>query len=552
MQLSASAHVDTFTRDNLPDPQLWPRLQFTLPQLQYPDRLNAAAVLLDDTVERLGRDRSALLMPDGTRWTYGDLQDRSRQIANVLVDRFGVVPGSRVVLRSPNNPWLVACWLGVLRAGGVVVTTMPMLRATELAPVLDRTRPALVVADHRFAAEVSGLVDERCALVTVGGDGEDDLVQLCAAAQAHFTDIETAADDVALLGPTSGTTGVPKVTMHFHRDIISIAETFGRELVHLHPDDLVSCTAPLAFTFGLGALVVFPLRAGAAALLTETATPSELAHYVSQFEVTALFTAPTAYRAILAADEAHLLASVRVAVSAGEHISEQTWRAMREQTGLQIIDGIGATEMLHVFISAAGDDIRPGATGRPVPGFEAAVLDADGNPVPDGEPGLLGVVGPTGCRYLDDDRQRSYVLAGWNITGDTFVRDADGYFHFQARSDDMIVSSGYNIGAPEVESAIVGHPDVLEAAVVAKPDLARGTIVCAFVVLREGVAADAAKAAELQDYVKSVIAPYKYPREIRFVEGLPRNPSGKVQHFLLRKRIRAEIEAAAAADRTQP
>lgn len=543
LRLSASAHIDTFTRDSLPPPELWPTMEFTLPELQYPDRLNAAQWLLDDTVERLGAERPALLTPDGTSWTYGDVQRRANQVAQVLTEDMGVVPGQRVLLRAPNNPWLVACWFGVLKAGAVVVTTMAALRAVEIAPLLTACQPSVALVDHRLTEDVTSALDLAgvdLVVVPFGSDDSDDLLRRCESKRGEFSAVTTAADDVALLGPTSGTTGVPKLTMHFHRDIASIAETFGRHVVRLGPQDLVACTAPLAFTFGLGALVVFPFRAGAAALLTEKASPAELAALVADHGVTALFTAPTAYRAIVLDGLAPKLRRVRTAVSAGEHLTPETWQAVHDQAGLSIIDGIGSTELLHVFISARDADIRLGATGKAVPGYRATILDADGNELGPGEPGRLAVIGPTGCRYLNDERQRAYLCNGWNITGDTFSRDADGYFYYQARSDNMIVSSGYNIGGPEVEAAVDQHPDVAECAVVGRPDADRGSVVCAFVVLRSGVTPDPAKAKDIQDFVKARIAPYKYPRDVRFVDQLPRNPSGKLQHYRLREQLNEE------------
>jgi 2-aminobenzoate-CoA ligase len=546
MELSPSAHEDTFTRDSLPPADLWPTMEFTLPELQFPDRLNAGSWLLDETVARLGPDRPALRTPQGAVWTYGDVLRTANQVAQVLTEDLALVPGQRVLLRSPNNPWVVACWFGVLKAGGVVVTTMAALRAMEITPLVSAARPVVAITDHRYAADLLEVRDASAPDLVVlefGGDGEADLVARCAAKSGEFTAVETAADDVALLGPTSGTTGVPKLTMHFHRDIAAIAETFGRHLVRLEPDDVVACTAPLAFTFGLGALVVFPFRAGASALLTEKATPAELAQLVHDHGVTALFTAPTAYRAIVVDGHVGLIAGVRTAVSAGEHLHQDTWEAIRAATGLRIIDGIGSTEMLHVFVSARDDDIRPGATGKAVPGFRATILDEQGRELGPGESGRLGIIGPTGCRYLNDERQRAYVCEGWNVTGDTFTRDEDGYFYYQARSDNMIVSSGYNIGGPEVEAAVDQHPDVVECAVVGRPDPDRGTVVCAFVVLRQGVVGDDAKRREIQDFVKSRIAPYKYPRDVRFVDSLPRNPSGKLQHFKLRDLVASEVQS---------
>lgn len=547
MHLSPSAHEDTFTRDNLPPAEQWPVLEFTLPELQYPDRLNAASELIDGAVAAFGPDRPALHAPGGETWSYGRLQQRANQVAQVLTEDLGIVPGNRVMLRAPNNPWLVACWLGVIKAGAVVVTTMPVLRGEEVAQLVERTRPAVLLSDHRFLADLGEALGDRVQLLPVGSVDPGDLIRRCADKSGQFDAVETAADDVALLGPTSGTTGVPKITMHFHRDILANADTFARHLLQPRPDDVFAGSPPLAFTFGLGGLVVFPLRFGASALLTERNTPLELAQLVHDRGVTVLFTAPTAYRAILKEGREELLKGLRVGVSAGEHLPADTWREIKERTGISLIDGIGATELLHVFISAAGDDIRPGATGRPVPGYRATILEADGQELGAGQAGRLAVIGPTGCRYLNDERQLNYVLDGWNITGDTFLQDEDGYFYYQARTDGMIVSSGYNIGAPEVENAVSQHPDVVESAVVGRPDLDRGSVVCAFVVLRQDVVGDDEKRREIQDFVKATIAPYKYPRDLRFVDELPHNPSGKLQHFRLRKQLEQE-----AAPQAQP
>jgi 2-aminobenzoate-CoA ligase len=536
--LSPSGHVDTFARDHLPPAEQWPVLEFTTPDLQYPERLNAAVELLDETIRTHGPDRPALRTPDGTLWTYGELLTRTNQVAAVLTEDLGLVPGNRVLLRAPNTPWTVAAWLGVLKAGGVVVTTMAALRARELGPIVEKTRPSIALVDHRFVQDVHAVRDTVApdlVVVPFDGDTEDDLARRTTAKSGEFTAADVAADDVALFGPTSGSTGVPKITTHFHRDVLSIDNTFGRHLLRLDPDDVVACTAPFAFTFGLGMLVVFPLRAGACALLTEAATPVQLAEIVEEHGVTVLATAPTAYKQVIKSGNLGRLRGLRKAVSAGEHIAQDVWEAIRDELGLQVIDGIGATEMLHIFISAAGDDIRAGSTGKPVPGYRAAILGPDDRPVPPGTEGRLAVIGPVGCRYLDDERQLGYVVDGWNVTGDTFVQDEDGYFFYRARTDSMIVSSGYNIGAPEVEAAIDAHPDVVEVGVVGEPDAERGSVVSAFVVLREGVVGDDAKVREIQDHVKATIAPYKYPRRVRFVDRLPRNTSGKLQHFKLRE-----------------
>ena len=540
-----SSYDDTFARDNLPPADQWPMLEFTTDLLQYPERVNAAVEIIDVPTQTFGPDRPALRTPEGAVWTYGELLQRANQVAQVLTEDLGLVSGNRVLLRSPNTPWTIAAWLGVLKAGGIVVTTMAALRARELSSIVTKTRPAVALVDHRYLDDVFTLketVAPELTVVSYGGEATDDLSQRVLAKSGVFTAVDTANDDVALFGPTSGTTGVPKVATHFHRDILSIDNTFGRGTLQLRPSDLVACTAPFAFTFGLGILVVFTLRAGACALVTETAAPSQLANLVAEHGVTVLATAPTAYNQMLKAGKLGQLSGLRCAVSAGEHLPQSLWREIRDALGLKVIDGIGATEMLHIFISAAGDDIRPGATGKPVPGYRATILDFEGNEVGAGEEGRLAVIGPVGCRYLDDERQRNYVVKGWNVTGDTFVMDDDGYFWYRARTDDMIISSGYNIGAPEVEAALESHPDVLEAAVVAKPDPDRGSIVCAFVVLRDGAEGTDVKVKEIQYYVKGQLAPYKYPREVRFTASLPRNPSGKLQHYRLREIMKSEAE----------
>uniref|UniRef100_A0AAU2UXQ9 Benzoate-CoA ligase family protein n=1 Tax=Streptomyces sp. NBC_00003 TaxID=2903608 RepID=A0AAU2UXQ9_9ACTN len=540
MELSPSAHADSFCRDRLPPFSLWPQLHFDLPELTYPQRLNSARRLLDDAVDRWGPDRPCLLTPTES-WTYGDLQRRANQVAQVLTEDFALRPGNRVLLRGPNNPWLVATWFGVLKAGGVAVTTMPLLRATELAELSDISRPAVAVCDHRFLGELTAAGTPGPTVIVYGGAGEGDLTRRCAGKSGTFAAVDTAADDVALIAFTSGTTGRPKATLHFHRDILANADTFSRHVLKPRRDDVFAGTPPLAFTFGLGGLVVFPLHVGASTLLIEQATPEQLADLVAGHRVTVLLTAPTAYRAIMAAGVTHKLSGLRRCVSAGEALPAQVWEEFHAATGHRIIDGIGATEMLHVFISAADQDIRPGSTGRPVPGYRARIVDEQGDPVPDGQPGLLAVTGPTGCRYMDDPRQSTYVRHGWNVTGDTYIRDQDGYFWYVARSDDMIVSSGYNIAGPEVEKALVTHPCVEECAVVGAPDAKRGMLVKAYVVLRPGVRADDVTVKELQNHVKQTIAPYKYPRAIEFVTELPRTSNGKLQRGELRRRAGSTV-----------
>ncbi|MGW6398529.1 AMP-binding protein [Streptomyces sp. NPDC055134] len=529
-----SAHVDTFARDHLPPPELWPDLVFDLPELRYPQRLNCGAELLDRTVERFGAERPAFRTGDGEVWTYGELLRRVDRIAHVLSGELGVRPGNRVLLRGPTTPWLAACWLAVMKAGAVAVTVLAQARSQELATICSIARVTHALCDARtmddlVKAEVPGL-----RVTPFGGEGPDDLLRRGSGQPETYDAVATAADDVALIAFTSGTTGPPKGCMHFHRDVLAIADTFARHVLRPTPDDVFAGSPPLGFTFGLGGLVIFPLRAGASSLLLEQAGPRQLLPAIAEHGVSVLFTAPTAYRALLDGidgTDGHAFSSLRRCVSAGENLPAATWRAWHGATGIRIINGIGATELLHIFISAADDAIRPGTTGVPVPGWQARVIDATGAEVPDGEPGLLAVRGPVGCRYLADERQTTYVRGGWNVTGDTYVRDPDGYFRYVARADDMIISAGYNIAGPEVEDALLRHPDVAETAVVGRPDDERGQIAVAYVVLREGARRDPDA---LRAFVKAELVPYKCPRKIVFLDALPRTATGKLQRFRLR------------------
>jgi 2-aminobenzoate-CoA ligase len=528
---------DTFCDDALPPRELWPVMRYdTLPELAaYPERMNCAAELLDRAVDRGWGDRTALLAP-GARWTYRDLLAASNRIAHVLVEDLGLRPGGRVLLRGANAPMLVACWFAVLKAGGVVVCTMPLLRTRELVFTVEKARIALALTDTRVAADCEAAMPGG-RVVHYGTDGGPGTLEaLMASKPDAFANADTRADETALIAFTSGTTGQGKGTMHFHRDVLAICDCFPRYVLRPRPDDIFIGSPPLAVTVGLGGLVLFPVRVGAAGVLLEQGTPPNLVRAIEEFRATVCFTAPTAYRAMCGLLEGRDISSLRECVSAGETLPRATFEAWEARTGIRIIDGIGSTEMLHIFISASGDDIRPGATGRPVPGYEARVIDDAGRDVPDGEIGRLAVRGPTGCRYLDNvERQRAYVEDGWNITGDSYRRDTEGYFWYQARTDDMIISSGYNISGPEVESVLLLHPAVQECGVVGAPDAERGQIVKAHIVLRPGVHGDAALVRELQDFVKAEIAPYKYPRAIVFADALPRTDTGKLQRFRLRQ-----------------
>jgi 2-aminobenzoate-CoA ligase len=537
MQLGPSAHVDTFARDNLPAAELWP--DFLLDGFEYPEHVNVGVELTRRLVEQGLGDRTALI-GNGRRRTYKELEDWTNRLAHALVEDYGVQPGHRVLIRSANNPAMVACWLAATKAGAVVVNTMPMLRAGELAAIADKAEIRLALCDTRLLDElVASTSGHRFLDQVVSFDGtanhDAELDRAALNKPVRFDAVSTGRDDVALLSFTSGTTGVPKATMHFHRDLLIIADGYAREVLEVTPEDVFVGSPPLAFTFGLGGLAVFPLRFGATATLLENATPPNMIDIIERYRATVTFTAPTAYRAMLKAmDDGADLSSLRVAVSAGETLPGPVFEEWIEKTGKPILDGIGATEMLHIFISNRLDDLAPASTGTPVGGYEAMIVDDNMNEVARGQVGSLAVRGPTGCRYLADERQRSYVRNGWNLTGDSFIRDQDGHFHFVARSDDMIVSSGYNIAGPEVEAALLAHADVAECAVVGIPDQERGQLVEAHVVLVDGAAADEMAVQRLQEHVKMMIAPYKYPRSIRFVDALPRTQTGKIQRFRLR------------------
>ena len=538
--LGPSGHVDTFARDHLPKPEHWPDIILERPEFRYPEQLNVGVELTDAMVARGFGDRVALI-GNGRRRTYKELTDWTNRLARALVEDYGVMPGHRVLIRSGNNPALVAAWLAATKAGAVVVNTMPMLRAGELAKIIDKAEIALALTDSRLADEIDACARESRFLKRVvqfdGTSNHDaELDRAALDKPVSFVAAKTGRDDVALLGFTSGTTGQPKATMHFHRDLLIIADGYAKEVLKITPDDVFVGSPPLAFTFGLGVLAIFPLRFGAAAALLEQASPANMIALIEQYKATFCCTAPTAYRVMLAAMEKGAdLSSLRVAISAGETLPSPVFEAWRKATGKPILDGIGATEMLHIFATNRLDDMVPGTVGRAVTGYEVRVVDDAMRDCPVGEMGRLAVRGPTGCRYLADDRQRSYVRDGWNLTGDTFWRDADGRFHFAARADDMIVSAGYNIAGPEVEAALLSHADVLECAVVGAADEERGQIVEAYVVVRPGAVAGPELGKALQDHVKATIAPYKYPRSVKFIDALPKTATGKLQRFRLRE-----------------
>lgn len=536
--MGPSAHVDSFTRSHLPAAEALPEFLFDLPELQLPPRLNVASELLDRRVAAGQGHRPCIIGEDGTVWTYAELQARANRIARVLVHDMGLVTGNRVLLRGANSPMMAACWLGIFKAGGVAVGTMPLLRERELVPLVDKAQITHALCDARLADALQAVRAQCPQLAQLklfnGGGGAGSLEAAMAAQPATFDTVDTAADDVALIAFTSGTTGVPKGTLHFHRDVIAATRCWPPHVLRATADDRFIGSPPLAFTFGLGGLLVFPLSIGASTVLLERAGPDALLPAIARHRATVCFTAPTSYRAMAALAAQHDLSSLRKCVSAGEALPAATRQLWKQATGIELIDGIGSTELFHIFISADEAHARGGATGVPVPGYRACVLDEQGHEVPQGQVGRLAVKGPTGCKYLADERQAHYVQGGWNLTGDAYKVDDDGQFVYQARTDDMIVSGGYNIAGPEVEGALLLHPAVAECGVVGVPDADRGQLVKAYVVVKAGVQADDALVKDLQDFCKQTIAPYKYPRAVAFRDRLPRTETGKLQRFRLR------------------
>jgi len=536
--MTRSGHLDSFTRDHLPLQEEMPEFRFAQADLNYPERLNCVAELLDRWVAAGKGDQPCLVTPSETL-TYASLQERVNRMANVLTRDLGLVTGNRVLLRGPNNAMMAAAWLAVIKAGGVTVATMPLLRARELAYPIRKAKIALALCDARLGEDLEKAKEQSTDLERIvywGSDRADDLTRLMSKpGYEHFGAAETAANDVCLIAFTSGTTGEPKGTMHFHRDMLATCDTYGRNVLRPAASARFIGSAPLAFTYGLGGHLLFPMRVGASSILIERAPPDELFAAVGTYRATICFTAPTAYRVILPKLASHDISSLKKCVSAGETLPKATFEAWHKSTGLRIMDGLGSTEMLHIFIGSPAEEMHAGATGRVVPGYEARVVDEAGRELPPGTVGRLSVRGPTGCRYLADARQRKYVEGGWNMPGDTYMMDTAGYFYYQARSDDMIISAGYNIAGPEVEAALLTHPAVAECGVVGAPDPDRGMIVKAYVVLRLNRAGDAALTKLLQDYVKEQIAPFKYPRAIEYVTELPKTPTGKLQRFELRR-----------------
>ena len=541
-----SAQTDRYVHDRLPPDDQWPQLVYNLPELQFPPQLNLVARLLDEAVHTRGWGSRPLLRSDDRLLTYAQALDEVNRMAHLLIDELGLEPGNRVLLRGGNSITMALAWLAVVKAGLVAVATMPLLRAKELGDILVKARPAVALCDERLINELqtaASTLDTPLPIVTFNGaaDASGSLEQRATRHPTAFAPCPTAATDIALLAFTSGTTGKPKAAVHTHLDVLAACETWPRHVLRLQPEDIVAGSPPLAFTFGLGGLLIFPMWAGASVYFPPGPyTPENMVHTLARHGVTVCYTAPTFYRQMAPFAREHGIPSLRICVSAGEGLPDATRQLWKEATGIEMLDGIGATEMFHIFISSAGSAVRRGAIGKVVPGYQAKVVDDDGHEVPRGTVGKLAVAGPTGCRYLDDERQRNYVRHGWNYPGDAFVQDTDGYFFYQARADDMIITAGYNVGGPEVEDALMRHPAVAECGVVGQPDEERGMIVKAYCVLKPGHTGDEALVQALQEHVKATLAPYKYPREIEFLDKLPRTETGKLQRYVLRQRAQGK------------
>ncbi len=534
-----SAQVDSFVRDRLPPQAQWPQMRFDTPELKaIPAQVNLVEHLFDRAVAQ-GHAGRPFLRSDARTLTYAQAREAVNRIASWLRTDAGLVPGNRVLLRGGNSVAMALAWLAVVQAGLVVVATMPLLRAKELKAIVDKAQPALLLCDAALTSELDALAS-GLPLVRFNTDAADGLEALAAAQPADSRPCPTDGSDIALLAFTSGTTGVPKAAVHTHRDVLAACECWPRHVLRATPDDIVMGSPPLAFTFGLGGMLVFPMWAGCSVYYPSIPyTPEAMVKLIAAQGATICYTAPTFYRQM--APFAQPLAAqggvgqLRVCVSAGEGLPDATRQLWKQATGIEMLDGIGATEMFHIFISAAPEAARRGAIGTVVPGYTARIVDDDGREVPDGQVGRLAVIGPTGCRYLDEPRQTQYVQDGWNFPGDAFRRDADGYYFYQARTDDMIITAGYNVAGPEVESSLLAHPAVAECGVVGRPDDDRGQVIVAYVVLKPGHTGDAAMVKALQDHAKASMAPYKYPREVVFVDRLPRTETGKLQRFALRQ-----------------
>ena len=535
--MSYTSHVDTFARDNLPPRDQWPELIFEIPEVRYPDRINCAVELLDKHVANGWGNRPVIHNANGMM-TYAQMLEQINRVAQVLTEDIGLVPGNRVLLRGANSAMMAILWYAVVKAGMIVVATMAMLREKELVDVIDKGQVNAAISDKALDAELIA-AQKRCPslkqIVYYNDSSPDGLEARMATKSADFKAVDTAADDTVLIAFTSGTTGKPKGTMHFHRDVLAICDCFPKSIVHMTPDDICIGTPPLAFTFGLGGILLFPMRVGGSTVLLEKLSPDIMLKAIQDFKVTHTWSSPVFYRQMSGLAKNYDLSSLKKCISAGEALPVSTRMMWREASGIEMIDGIGATELLHIFISAEEKDVRPGATGKPIPGYQACILDAEGHQLPGGNIGRLAVKGPTGCRYLADDRQKNYVQNGWNVTGDAYLLDEDGYFWFHARTDDIILTAGYNVAGPEVEEALLKHEAVAECAVVGAPDEERGQIIKAFVVLKAGQTGDDLMVKTLQDFVKQIIAPYKYPRAIEFLDSLPRTNTGKLQRFALRQ-----------------
>ena len=537
-----SVQTDRFVLDRLPPADQRAVMRYELPELRIQAQANLVDVLLNNIAAR-GLSNRPFLRSDKLVLTYAEAENRINRVAQVLTEEFGLLPGNRVLLRGGNSIGMALAWLGAVKAGLIAVATMPLLRAKELGEIVEKSQVTLALCDASLLEELklaqtqSGTLKHLIAFNLQGASDKkaDSLDDLCALKSGQFASCPTSADDIAMMAFTSGTTGTPKAAVHSHRDVLAACEAWPRHILRATPEDIIVGSPPLAFTFGLGGMLLFPMRAGASVYFPSIAyTPEAMVRLMNDVKATICYTAPTFYRQMAAFAKQLGMPTLRICVSAGEALPDATRQLWKDASGIDMIDGIGATEMFHIFISTVPGDVRRGAIGKVVPGYTARVVDDNGEEVARGTIGRLAVQGPTGCKYLDDARQARYVVNGWNYPGDAFLQDADGYFFYQARDDDMIITSGYNVGGPEVEDALLKHAAVAECGVIGLPDEERGMIVKAIVVLKPGHDGNACLVKALQDHVKATLAPFKYPRKIEFIEKLPRTETGKLQRFKLR------------------
>ena len=540
----------------LPPEEMRPEKVYSIPEVQdYPARLNPARELLDRNVEEGRGGKPALLFQDRVI-TYGALAEQANRLGNVLASH-GVEEEDRVVILSPNQPLSLVANFAALKLGAVPVPASPLLSPPEVSWVINNSEarallvhtamlPLVEKARPEFSSEpvVLGLAPPSDELSKADVES---VLPLMEKADAALEAVLREKDRVGILLYTSGTTGKPKGVVHLVEEILAVADTFGHYGWKLRDDDVVFSPAPLAFAAGYGAMAIIPFRFGAAVSIMPRFEPEAAFETVQQHHATVLTILPTSYRKMLQVEGAEKrfdLSSVRMCTGGGEALTAETYGQWLDRFGLEIFEGFGTTEMFYVFVSVAvTEKAKPGSIGTPVPGYEVKVVSEEGNEVGPGEIGRMVAKGPTGTLYwrpqeengrLMESQRHAVVGKGWNVVGDYLYGDEDGYFWFVSREDDLIKSSGYRIGPEEIEMVILKHPAVADAGVIGVPDPVRGQNTKAFVVLTEGYAPSGELKQEIIDFCRNDIAVYKLPREVEFVETLPRTVTGKLLRRVLR------------------